>query len=734
MSSALHAMPLPSEREVPAHLHGLNENQREAVLSADGPLLVLAGAGSGKTRVLVSRIAHLVLEHGVLPSSILGITFTRKAAAEMRERLAQMLSADEAAEVTLSTFHALGVSILREAGGVIGVPQKAGIADETDVAARVRKVLKTLQVRRDAEGETPREVVERIAKAKAAFANRIARLCLEDAAAAADAVARYRAGDVRVWAEVQGELGAPDLERFARMYALYQVSLVEDKVIDYEDLICLPLLLFLQRPEVLLGYQQRWSHVTVDEYQDTDYAQDHLLRLLAGERQNLCVVGDDDQAIYSWRGAKVENIRSFPARYPGCAMVTLDENYRSQPYVLQAANAVLAARPERGRLPKVLWTRRSAGERLRLWSAYTEQAEAEGVANDIRIAYESGAVESLDEVMVLYRLNALSRPLEDAFRAARIPYRIVNGLALHERREVRDLLAYLRLAHNWYDLVSFERAVSSPARGVGPSTVEALAGYARAVGISPVAAALEANQIPGVRKKAAAALQEFAGLIGDVYQVSEEAGVARALHRVLEATGYRQELIVALAEAEKDDDEEEVRRLTLKLADLDDFVLYVEEFCRTCLRAQGIEGPVGRLESGQVREISIAALLDDLAAFSPRQEQPEVIHAEGGDHALRGAVTLMSVHSSKGLEAERVYVVGVEEKVFPAHARDNSDQGEHIAEESRLFYVAITRARKHLVLSCAMTRELQRDEPSPMSRSRFLAALPETIYLNQRLR
>lgn len=691
----------------PELLDDLNASQHQAVVATKGPVLVVAGAGSGKTRVLIKRIAHLIQNHEVPPENILGITFTRKAAGEMRDRLARGLGREAAEKVDLLTFHALGVAILREYGSVAGLAGRFGVADEYDVGERIRTVLGTMGIKRSAAGETPREVQDRIGTAKAALADAIAREAIEDPAAAADALVRYR-GDVD-WGPFEGLLVAPDLDRFAEQYRQYQAGLSRDNVVDFDDLVNLPLMLFLQRPEMGRLVAAEWEYVMVDEYQDTDFAQDHLLRILTRPHGNLCVVGDAAQSIYSWRNAKIENIQTFSERYSPCTVVTLDRNYRSTPDILDVANAVLEKRPEITHEGNQLWTSNDAGPPPRVWTCMTQEAEANAIAEDVAGALDSGAISSLNDVLVLYRKNALARPIETALQRQQIPYRVVNSTSLLERKEVRDIIAFLRVAQNPRDQANFERAAMAIACGVGPQSLEALSGFSRVSGVPILQVAREADESTGLRPKQAASVRDLAALIDRIGSAGQESG-GRAVHLALEETGVRQDLIEALARAEAEEDDEQAEALLRRIHDIDDFTLYVEE--------------VTRPSKSEPDSLTLAQLLDGLAFLSPG-DRPSADDDE--------CLTLMSIHAAKGLEAPRVYVVGLEEGVFPSHngvdvIDDEGQADEHMAEEARLFYVAVTRAEKQLVLSAARTREVYRGDPRPMIRSRFLSSLPEMGY------
>lgn len=712
-------------------LEQLNKAQKKAVETTDGPLLVLAGAGTGKTRVLIYRIAHLISTGKARPGEVLGITFTRKAALEMRERLMEILDPLDAKQVTLSTFHALGSQILREYGADLGLATHFGIADETDTRTIVRDVLKQEGVQPGTKGERPSEVIERICSAKQGLLELWMREYWSGEEATTKHLTVYRSGNTELFRELQGKLQAPDLERFSRIYHNYQERLENDELVDYDDLITLPVLLFLEHPEILRLYQKRWKYLLVDEYQDTDFVQDHLLRLLAGEDKNLCVVGDDDQAIYSWRGAKVENIRTFPDRYPGCQVVALEENYRSTPEILKVANAVLEARPEVKRHQKMLWTQNESGEVPKVWVSMTQETEALAIAEDIEGAIESGEINSLDDVIVLYRVNSLARAVEEAFRRNKIRFRIVSSTPLQQRKEVRDILAYFKISANPKDTGNFARAVSTPSRGVGPATIESVVAHSRKNAIDLLEAAANAEFITGLKRPQVDALTEFAGIIGQIQEKIVGSGISGGLHYLLEITSIRDDLIRELARLDEEDDFDEYARVLRKIHDIEDFILYVEEFAGVMKRDKS---------GGEAELLGLRRFLDELFALNPAEVElrtdEEHDDMEDGEEEPRDAVTLMTVHAAKGLEAPRVYIAGLEEQVFPLHSReeavikdtfDFSDA--HMSEESRLFYVALTRAEKTLILSASRTRELYRGEIKPMKMSRFIAALPETGFV-----
>lgn len=705
------AGPVAGPGPAPAPATGLNPAQAQAVAHDGSPLLVLAGAGSGKTRVLVSRIQRLVDECAVDPQGILAITFTKKATAEMGQRLARALGSDRARRITVSTFHALGVQMLRRFGLSAGLVGQFGVADDASGLTRVRRVLRETGRPLNAPGERPSDVRGRLSTAKGLLAGALVDEAAAHPAGLAGALERYRAGDPAVWRQpgLATLLEAPDLDRFADQYARYGALLAADNAVDYEDLLALPAVLAASRPEVRRQWTGQWTHVLVDEYQDTDVVQDHLLQLLVGAHRRVTAVGDDAQAIYSWRGARVENIRTFPARFAPCAVVCLEDNYRSSPEILEAANACLHARASgAGATPKVLRTSNRPAGPVRVWQSTTQETEAAVLVRDLRAALEAGEITSYGDVFVLYRLNAAARAVEVACKRAGIPYRIASRLALHERAEARALLAYFRLADNPYDTVSFEQAVGTPPRGVGPAALEQLRARARAV-VTPILDLVERpDSLEGLRPGVVAAVTEVRSLVQEVREETAEGGVAAALHALVERLGIRERLIGSMAASEAEDDDEAAEAVERRLNDLDDFLLYVEEFVQR------------RPDASR----HLGALLEDLLLRERLQDAAE----DAGAVETMGAVTLMSVHAAKGLEAPRVYVIGLEEGVFPLDVGRGPDAENAMSEEARLFYVAMTRAERQLILSSARTRELRRGEPRPMMPSRFLSDLPETAY------
>lgn len=710
-------------------LRSMNDAQRRAAECVDGPLLCLAGAGSGKTRVLTTRLALMIARHGIPASNLLAVTFTRKAAEEMHRRLAIVLGEEIASEITLGTFHAIGAKILRDYGGLISVNGRFTIADEADSAARVRRILQTYGIAKSHPAFRPSALATLLEKAKklitTALSRRVSDPCVDQDENLAEAVGIYRLGIDQVFADLADTSDAvvSDPELLSRIYRDYQASLVTDNVVDYQDLVSLPVCLFLARPEVLRIYRQQWRRISVDEYQDTDEVQDEFLRLLALPDRHLCVVGDDDQAIYGWRGARVDNIRTFERRYAPCTVVMLEDNYRSTPNIVAVANAIIQGQHDRV-YNKTLRSRLPEGPQVKLWSCLSQETEAEAIVQEILQLLYRGEIRSLDDVMVLYRVNALLTPLERAFRRARIPYRVIGGTRFIERKEVRDLLAYLNLAANPKDRTSFERVVNSPARGIGPATMEAVLQHCRATGLDPITACRQAGKIEHLRKNQARALEAFASIIDGIAHAAGTMNGLSALHETLRLSGYREHLIDRLARAEAEFDEEEIEDARTRLAVIDELVQWAETFARE------FSIRFGRLPS-------VTDLIDSLIITSPTDE-PHLVQTpmewahDAAPAQPQPAVNLMTIHAAKGLEAPAVFVVGLEEGVLPVGTLDASIiEPENLEEEGRLFYVAATRAMRYLYLSSARSRELHDGLPRPMAPSRFLARLPETGHVIQ---
>jgi DNA helicase II / ATP-dependent DNA helicase PcrA len=633
-------------------LADLNPPQQEAVQHDDGPLLILAGAGSGKTRVITRRIAHLIARRGLQPWQLLAVTFTNKAASEMKKRVEQLLGG-RGLNVALGTFHSTCVRILRKWHAEMGFRQSFVIYDDADQLNVIRDCLKGMNLSERI--MSPRAVAARISRAK----NEL-QTPGEYAAAATDFTE----------------------ERTAKIYSLYQERLKTSHAVDFDDLLMLTVLLFRDHPRALEYYQQLWRYVLVDEYQDTNHAQYQIVNFLTQRHGNLCVVGDDDQSIYRWRGADLNNILDFERDHPGCRVIRLEQNYRSTQNILDAAGGVVAH--NRSRKGKRLWTENPSGEPIIAYQARDEQAEAEFVAQRIRIlAAETG--HALSDFAVFYRTNAQSRVLEDALRRDVTPYVIVGGLRFYERKEVKDLIAYLRLVANPDDAQSFKRIVNVPARGIGAATLEKLEGLAQAERVSVWEACARIADRKILGPKVLKALADLVRLIEEARAKREILAVPELISALLDTTGY-------LAELESEGTVEAESRLE----NLQELVSAARDFME------------------RSEDQSLQAFLDSVALIADIDEM-----ADG-----TGAVTLMTLHSAKGLEFPVVFMTGMEEGVFP-HARALSEDAE-LEEERRLCYVGMTRARQRLFLTAALSRRLYNSDSYNLP-SRFLDEVPAQL-------
>jgi DNA helicase-2/ATP-dependent DNA helicase PcrA len=634
-----------------AILADLNPKQEEAVLHTEGPLLVLAGAGSGKTRVITRRIAYLIGCCGVPPWNILAVTFTNKAADEMKRRVAALLGQDD--KVWIGTFHSTCVRILRKHGGALGLRSSFVIYDEGDQLSLMRDCLRALDLSEQA--LNPRAVLARISRAKN-----------------------------ELLSPDEYALVANDLmeERTAKLYRIYQERLEGLQALDFDDLLVATVRLLERHPEVLAAYQDLWRYLLVDEYQDTNHAQYRLIHLLASRHGNLCVVGDDDQSIYKWRGADLNNILDFERDHPGCAVIRLEQNYRSTQRILIGAGGVVAHNA--GRKGKTLWTDNEAGDPIVLYRSLDEADEASFVAGIIQGQVGDGEA-GYDDYAIFYRTNAQSRALEDSLRRALIPYVIVGGLRFYERKEVKDLLAYLRWIVNPADLVSFKRLVNAPGRGIGPATVAKLELLASQEGCAIWEACERAVRDKLLVPRQRAAMEGLLRLIEEARAKSGLIPLPELVAELITVSGYAQEL-------QREGTPEAVSRLE----NLKELVTAAQEF-------------VERHEEG-----GLQAFLDSVALIADIDE-----YAEG-----RGAVTLMTLHMAKGLEFPTVVIVGMEEGIFP-HAYAMTDERE-LEEERRLCYVGMTRAKRRLYLTSARQRRLYGSKSFNLP-SRFLEEIPPAV-------
>ena len=617
-------------------LNGMNDRQAEAVQTTEGPLLIMAGAGSGKTRVLTHRIAYLIDEKMVNPWNILAITFTNKAAREMRERAEKLKT--EAQDCLIATFHSMCVRILRREADHIGYNRNFTIVDPGEQRTLMKRILKNLNL--DPKKWNERAILGTISNAKNDLIDEVA------------------------YANLAGDMYT---EIVAKCYTAYQKELRQSEAMDFDDLIMLTLRLFDKNPDVLTYYQQRYQYIHVDEYQDTNHAQYQLVKLLASRFKNICVVGDADQSIYGWRGADMQNILDFEKDYPEAKVVLLEENYRSTKTILQAANEVI--RNNRNRRPKNLWTQNEDGEEIVYYRANDEQDEALFVARTIDQLSREGY--SHKDFAVLYRTNAQSRTVEEALLKANIPYTMVGGTKFYSRKEIRDVISYLNLIANPSDNISYERVVNEPKRGVGPGTVEKIRDFAASQEISLLEASANIMLSP-VKGKAAQAVYEFANLILDLRDRLDDYSVTELVELVLKKTGYS----AALA-----------AQATLESQAL---IENIEEFLSVTKNFD--ENPDNPADETGLDKLS--RFLNDLALI-----------ADTDDEDMESSeVTLMTLHAAKGLEFPVVFLVGMEENVFPL-SRASEDEDE-LEEERRLAYVGITRAERILYLTNANSRLL----------------------------
>jgi DNA helicase-2/ATP-dependent DNA helicase PcrA len=664
-------------------LSGLNTQQRAAVLHAGSPLLIVAGAGSGKTRVLTNRIAYLLAARDVTPGQILAITFTNKAAGEMKERVGALVGA-RARHMWVSTFHSACVRILRAEHDVIGLKSSFSIYDADDSRRLMQLVARELDL--DPKRFPPRSLAAQVSN-------------LKNELVGADTFAARATG--------------PAERALAEAYTLYADRLRQAHAMDFDDLIMTTVHLLQAFPDVAEHYRRRFRHILVDEYQDTNHAQYVLVRELVGKDTErlpageLCVVGDADQSIYAFRGATIRNIMEFERDYPNAETILLEQNYRSTQTILTAANAVIARNTERK--PKKLWSDAGDGERIIGYVADNEHDEASWVGREIDRLVDDEGVRPAD-VAVFYRTNAQSRVFEDIFIRVGLPYKVVGGVRFYERKEVRDALAYLRAIANADDLVSLRRILNTPRRGIGDraeACVEALAARDK---ISFGAALTRAAEAPGIPPRSARAIAEFVALVDELRTMAATEPPEDVLEAVLRRTGY-------LAELEASEDPQDAGRVE-NLQELVSVAReYTERIERAAARTDGEDGSEAA-DEGLEEVPSLAGFLEQVALVADADEIP----TEDAEHT--GVVTLMTLHTAKGLEFPVVFLSGLEDGVFP-HLRSLSDKKE-LEEERRLAYVGITRARQRLYVSRAVTRSSW-GTPQYNPESRFLDELPAEL-------
>ncbi len=636
----------------------LNKEQKEAVLHTEGPLLLLAGAGSGKTRVLTHRIAYLIDEMGVNPWNILAITFTNKAAGEMRERVDQIVGFG-AEQIWVSTFHSTCMKILRRYIDKIGYDNHFTIYDADDQKTVMKGVCKRLNI--DTKLHKEKTLLNAISSAK-------------------DNLVDVREFEIKAMGDFNKQIQA-------KAYREYQDTLKRNNALDFDDIIVKTVELFKCCPEVLNSYQERFQYIMVDEYQDTNTAQFELIRLLADKYRNLCVVGDDDQSIYKFRGANIRNILDYELHYPEARVIKLEQNYRSTQNILDAANAVI--KNNVGRKEKALWTDKSAGSRIHFRQLDNAYEEAEYIADEIiRRVRKEGA--SYGDCAILYRTNAQSRVLEERMVVEGMPYKVVGGINFYARKEIKDILAYLKTIDNGNDEVALRRIVNVPKRGIGEVTVEKIAEYAAMENITLYDAMCEADQISNLGK-AASKMKSFVNMIQVFRSGLSSYGIADLIRAVIEHTDYADYL--------NDTEEEDV--VKDKLANIDELITKAVVYEETH------------------DYLSLSEFLEEIALVA------DIDNVENGDNR----VLLMTLHSAKGLEFPVVFMAGMEDGLFPSYMTIVADDNAEMEEERRLAYVGITRAKEELTLTCAKTRMI-RGETQYNPISRFIREIPTNLLDN----
>jgi DNA helicase II / ATP-dependent DNA helicase PcrA len=635
-------------------INGLNPEQQKAVKATDGPLLLMAGAGSGKTRVLTHRIGYLMVEKGVNPYNILAITFTNKAAREMRDRIRSMMGG-VADEIWISTFHSMCVRILRRDIDRIGFNRNFTILDTTDQQSVIKGILKDKNI--DPKKFDPRALLGAISSAK---------------------------NELLDTEEYAKQAGGYFDQVVSDVYTEYQKRLRKNQALDFDDLIMMTIHLFNRVPEVLEYYQRKFQYIHVDEYQDTNRAQYMLVKMMAARFKNLCVVGDSDQSIYRWRGADIANILSFEKDYPNASVILLEQNYRSTKRILLAANKVIEN--NMNRKAKNLWTENTEGNKICYYRADSEQGEAQFVIGKIKEMVDSGKRKASD-IAILYRTNAQSRVMEETLLKSNIEYAIVGGIKFYDRKEIKDILGYLRLIANPDDDISLQRVINVPKRGVGSSSLDKIAEFAASHDIS-MFEAINSIELLGLSPKITKACREFRDLINGYSQMQEFLSVTELVEEVLEKSGYREML-----KAEKTIESQS------RLENLEELLSVTKNF-------------------EEVNEDkSLVGFLTDLALVADIDKLDD-------DGKPADSVVLMTLHSAKGLEFPVVFLIGLEEGVFP-HSRSLMEEAE-MEEERRLAYVGITRAEQDLYITNAQMRTLF-GRTSMNAASRFIKEIPDDL-------
>ena len=633
----------------------LNGQQKEAVLHTEGPLLILAGAGSGKTRVLTHRIAYLIEEKGINPWNILAITFTNKAAGEMRERVDNLVGFGSES-IWVSTFHSMCVRILRRHIDLLGFDTNFTIYDTDDQKTLMKDICKLLQI--DTKLFRERSLLAAISQAKNELVT---------------------PEEFRI--QAQGDFSR---QKIASVYEEYEKQMRANNALDFDDLLVKAVQLFQTQADVLDYYQERFRYIMVDEYQDTNTVQFELVRLLSAKYRNLCVVGDDDQSIYKFRGANIRNILDFEQVFPDAKVIKLEQNYRSTSNILNAANAVI--RHNHGRKDKTLWTDNGEGDKINVRQFDTAFDEAEYIVGDIRERVESGKAAYNDHA-ILYRTNAQSRMFEEKFVTANIPYKIVGGINFYARREIKDLLAYLKTIDNGRDDLAVRRIINVPKRGIGLTSINRVQEYASGREIGFYEALRAVDLIPNIGR-GASKLESFVALIEHFKTDAKELTISELMQEILEETGYIESL--------KEEGSEEAES---RIENIDELISKITAYEETC---EDRDEPATL--NGFLEEVALVADIDSLD--------------ESNDY-----VVLMTLHSAKGLEFPHVYLAGMEDGIFPSYMTITADDPEEVEEERRLCYVGITRAEEELTLTCARRRMI-RGETQYNKMSRFLKEIP----------
>jgi len=637
-------------------LNNLNPVQLEAVTTTEGPLLVIAGAGSGKTRVLTSRVAYILSKRLAEPVNIMAVTFTNKASNEMKERINSLLGTN-IYDLTVSTFHSFCARLLRREAAEIGFPQNFTIFDEDDARALIKNCLDQLDISRNQ--FPPPSMRRKISAAKNQMID-------------AESFAKKASGYFE--------------SRAAQVYTLYEERLRQCGAFDFDDLIFRSVGLLSSREDIREKYRRRFQYILVDEYQDTNHSQYSLLKLLVGDHNNICVVGDEDQSIYGWRGADISNILNFEKDFPGAKVIKMEQNYRSTEIILEAASTVIANNVSRK--GKTLWTEVKSGDPLRLFLTDTAAEEAATIVNDLEKNLDRCP---LSEAVILYRTNAQSRPFEEALRRKNIPYQIIGGISFYQRKEIKDVMAYLKLIANIKDDISFQRIVNYPRRGIGATSINKLASFARKNGKSLYEASLVVDQCIELGSRPKKILTDFAKLIEKFLELKNNLDIAELTQQLVDDLRLLEQLV-----------SEDPLVGQGRVENVEEFISAAREF------------------TGSFAEPNLDNFLAEISLYTDLDQYRDI------DEKL----TLMTLHSAKGLEFDSVYLVGLEEGLFPlGRAIENENE---LEEERRLFYVGATRARKYLQLSMATVRNRFGEMESIPSR--FIKELPPSLVetLDQR--